>query len=263
MKTSSTSGFSLLEMALLLVIYGGIAAMAVTAGLQWLDQEEVKSSKRSLKTVERALASYAKINGRLPCPGDLTIHEDSDYYGFEAAEITLDSGTTEPMDQCGAGGNIASVHGGDGVYIGSVPARTLGLPESAMRDSWGGHIIYMIDQSVTRDGSLNGYAGHTMIEQTDDSESSIIVQSDASGTVVTNNAMYALISFGPNQHGALNKNHTRIDHETDVSAEELENCDCDNTATPTGADRVIVTRAEPGVMDDLVVYKLRSQLIID
>lgn len=105
------SGFSLVEIAVVLVILAIlISAVGIPLATQ-LDLQKTKDTEKQLEIVREALYGFAMANGRLPCPAT-----DGVVYG-----ATSSSGS-----ESFAGGG-SSANGNCLVYTGFVPAVTLGL----------------------------------------------------------------------------------------------------------------------------------------
>ena len=112
-------GFSLLEMAIVLLI---IAILATAVGIplaSQLDQQRTADTQKQLEAIKEAIYGFAMANGRLPCPAT-----DGVTYGAASS-----NGSEAP-----AGGTCT-------VKLGYVPAVTLGISnvDSAglALDAWG------------------------------------------------------------------------------------------------------------------------------
>lgn len=120
------SGFTLIELAIVLAIMGLLLGMGLTAGKEYLAQQKVKSTAQKLEAVQESLSLYVARMKRLPCP-------DTDHDGDEER----DAGDT----QC----NNTQTSG-------TIPWIDLGLPGDAARDSWNNWLVYRVyDQAA---GSL-------------------------------------------------------------------------------------------------------------
>jgi prepilin-type N-terminal cleavage/methylation domain-containing protein len=120
-----TSGFTLIEIAVVLVVLSILlAAVAIPIATQ-LNQRRATETQRTLDIANQALIGFASVSGRLPCPatdgGSVGI---ANSFGVEA----FAAGGTE------ANGNCA-------VWVGYVPAVTLGLSpvdsQGFLVDGWG------------------------------------------------------------------------------------------------------------------------------
>ena len=145
----AVAGFSLVEFAILLVIFGAIAAASTMLGGKWVEKEEHKSSKLNTKTVEEALDAYRKLNGRLPCPADPTLAPDDANFGVEAANAgTCTGGAPAAGTAAGGAGNTV---------IGVVPTKTLGMGNNLVVDAWGNRFDYYVDKRMTGDNAFTVY----------------------------------------------------------------------------------------------------------
>ena len=127
-------GFSLLEMAVVLIILGFVLG-AILAPIQAQRQQLSQSqTENTLETAKRALIGYAQSKGRLPCPA-----------------IAGQGGSEKPL-----GGGTACTQ-----QIGFLPAVTLGIqPVNAdgfVVDAWNNPVRYAVTQSNT--------AGFTTLNQ--------------------------------------------------------------------------------------------------
>ncbi len=66
------SGFSLIEMAIVLVILGFILGGVVTGLSSQREVQKRNDTKKQLEEIRNAVIGFAQINNRLPCPASLT-----------------------------------------------------------------------------------------------------------------------------------------------------------------------------------------------
>ena len=125
-------GFSLIEIALVLVIIGLALGGIVAALGPQLDNKKVRDTQERIKLATEAITAFAIVNRRLPCPASAASNGDEVVIGV--------------LGQCANFNN------------GFVPARTLGLDErganGTMQDAWGFGIRYSVTR-VTYTGAGN------------------------------------------------------------------------------------------------------------
>ena len=106
-----TSGFSLVEMAIVLAIVGLLLAGLLPSITGQIEQQRRNETRKLLDEIKDALTGYAIINGKLPCPATIVPGE---------ADNTCTSPTSDHF----------------------LPWKTLGVPET---DPWGGKWLYRVE----------------------------------------------------------------------------------------------------------------------
>lgn len=137
MLVKKLSGFSLVEMAVVLAIMGLLLGGLLPMLSGQREIQHIRDTRKLLDEVKEALFGYASANGRLPCPASSTSN------GLESF-CTNASGAcgTEALSPTPAHGRCASP------YNGFVPAVTLGLTpvdsQGYMLDGWNNRIRYAV-----------------------------------------------------------------------------------------------------------------------
>lgn len=228
----SARGFSLIEMAVVLVVFAlMLTGLLMITGTQ-LATQRGKDTQRLLAEARQALIGFAAVNGRLPCP---------------AAPST-------PAGAPGAGvERTPTAAGCTGGQAGVLPWVTLGLPET---DAWGRRITYRVSALhsrtvMARPPTAYGCAVPPPVPPTQaafalcspgDNE----VRVAAAGSALVTGAPAVLVSHGANGFGAWLPAGNQMPASAD--ADEQENHDGDAIAvdrTPTAAfdDQVVVVAA--------------------
>ncbi|NQW81398.1 MAG: prepilin-type N-terminal cleavage/methylation domain-containing protein [Polaromonas sp.] len=129
---TNLQGFTLIEMAMVLVIVGLMMGGIMGALGPQLDNKKVRDTQERIKQASEAIMAFAIANRRLPCPASAASNGDEQFTGVQGACSNFNNGF--------------------------VPARTLGLgergPSGVMQDGWGFGIRYAVTQ-VTYTGSGN------------------------------------------------------------------------------------------------------------
>ena len=107
------AGFTLVEMAMVLLIIGLLLGGLFPTLSTQMDIQRVNETKRQLEDIKEALVGFAVAKGRLPCPADGTAADGNE----------LVTGTTCTLTK------------------GVLPWSTLGVPET---DGWGRRFTYRV-----------------------------------------------------------------------------------------------------------------------
>ena len=139
-KMQHQNGFTLVEMAIVMLIVALLLGGLVPTLSSQIDQRHASETNKQLDEIKEALIGYAIINGRLPCPASIT---PTNSYGAEYPA---------------GGGNCSNF------YDGFVPAATLGLSgtnsSGLVVDSWGNPIRYAVTKwSGNTFTTTNGMSG--------------------------------------------------------------------------------------------------------
>lgn len=138
---NSQNGFTLVEMAIVLLIVGVITVACIRMALPLLDMARRMETTEKIEKIQEALALYAIQNYRIPCPGDPvenTANPFSNGFGFEKNNgIALPNAAS----RCGIGAATA--------WRGVVPFETLGIPRDMARDAWGNYFTYAVSPAFT------------------------------------------------------------------------------------------------------------------
>jgi type II secretory pathway pseudopilin PulG len=233
------AGFSLLELAIVLLISGLLLGGLIMPLSARLDQQKIDTTRAQLETVREALVGYALARDALPCPA-----------------TPASSGTS------------AATATGCTRQHGFVPAVTLGIPGTRNRDqllldAWGSPIRYSVSNSdvngngnwdFVRPGEMRTVTIAALGPDLDicstTTGSSATACANAASTV-TNNAPAVLVSLGKDWAGF-------------TSADQTENVGANVGGGPSGVnypvanDQVFVMRTQAAAtgseFDDLVTW---------
>lgn len=125
-------GFTLLEMAIVIVIIGLALGVMMQASRGIRDAENRSLIKKKLEVLDTAFAHFVAVNKRLPCPANGTIASSALNAGMESPSPA--TGTCNPTTQ---------------IY-GVVPWVTLGLTEEDATDPWMARMTYRVDPTLTQ-----------------------------------------------------------------------------------------------------------------
>lgn len=244
MKTRSSAyavvarsrGFSLVELAVVLVVFalllGGLLMVTTTQ----LATQRVQETQKRMEQARQALVGFAAVNGRLPCPAQPALASGAPGAGVE-----------RPPTAAGCTGGPSGV----------LPWATLGLPET---DAWGRRFTYRVSALYSRTviarlptqygcatppASPPAQAAFALCSPGDNE-----VRVTAAGAPLVTQAPAVVISHGANGLGASLPSGASMPASSD--ADEQENHD---------NDAIAVDRTPSAGYDDLVQW-LPSPLLL-
>jgi prepilin-type N-terminal cleavage/methylation domain-containing protein len=265
------TGFTLLELSVVLTIISLVTVMAITSGIAVISNVKQAATTKKMAAIEDALMAYRTANDRLPCPASLTTQITDINYGLEAGAGTGSSPVSATGVCWGASmlpkANFTSGNAAEG----GVPVATLGLPNDFMFDGWGNRIRYAVDVTFTAAGTFANTPIAAVCGALKVCDGQGLATSTSCTKSRSNGALYVLLSHGPNSQGAYSK--TGLPYNGGVqNTNELANCHCSSsTGAATGTYNAIYVQQAPAYQatyigkdsyyfDDIVSYKERWQM---
>jgi len=165
--TSKTLGFSLVEMAIVLLVFGLIIGGLMGPLKTQMDRLDRKETLKEISLIKESMVGFALRNGRIPCP-------DTDNDGIEDT----------------SGGNCAN-------ELGNVPWATLGV---GRYDGWKRPFTYRVDDRFadTSDGSGCADTDVAGVSFELCSTGDISVLASQGGATVASNVPAVIVSHGKN-----------------------------------------------------------------
>lgn len=236
------SAFSLLELAISLLVVGIVAGVALSLRQSSDNSECLIETKLQLETIQSALDRFITANDRMPMPASRLVGVESPTFGREPktpAELTA-----------------ARLDSASGVTFGALPFQALGLQPSYAGDCWGNKFTYGVTTALTSSSPTGGFLDPTV-------SGAITVKSDTA-TVLTSQIAYVVLSHGRDAIGAVKTNYQ---HGSDKkwcapsASPQSTNCTKDASGTPAADfSTVMSTKFSDGdniaaAFDDLVLFK--------
>ncbi len=120
--------FTLIEMAIVLLVIGILLTMLLAGGRVILDTQKRQSVRAQLDAIDIALANFVAVNKRLPCPANGALMSGIATAGVEVVV----AGNCSPASQVN----------------GVLPWTTLGLTETDASDPWFARFTYRVDPAL-------------------------------------------------------------------------------------------------------------------
>ncbi len=119
-RRSQLAGFTLVELAIVLLIVGLLLGGLLPTLSGQIEQRHVSDTRKQLDEIQQALIGFATIKGRLPCPADGTIPT--------VPGVANNAGVEKASCPAGSNGGV-------------LPWVTLGISET---DAWGRRFTYRV-----------------------------------------------------------------------------------------------------------------------
>jgi hypothetical protein len=237
-------------------VIGTVTGLGLSTGGSVIDSSRRVNTINKLNAIEVALETFRLANNRLPCPGDGQMTETSDptHFGYEAANLGSCTGGTPAANFSAANAQNSNIPGGTSIVEGAVPVRTLNLPDEFQVDGWGRRFAYAVWAPMTSANTFQTYGVNLNCGG--------ISIKNAGGGNRTTSGLYALISYGPDGHGAypVTGGTTRINAGSS-DANQLTNCHCSSSGSDTTYSANYVLKDQTATFDDIVRFRERFQLM--
>ena len=258
---NSTIGFTLLEMSIVVLILGILLVGGINLHLSIVELSEKNLSSDRIYVVDKAIREYVLKNLHLPCPSNILLSETDDNYEENFGKELRDNVDGECyVPRTDEGKSLKH----DDYIAGGVPTKVLGLPSEYAEDAWGNRIVYVVDKKYA--GSKIGFfaSGGASIN--------IKGTKDENDKVVTNRAIYVLISSGQNGNGAFRDG---IQNDINADLDDAKNIitttvstsynplDPSNSSSSTNHNPVFIKDINNKNFDDIVYYRDKNSLIFE
>ena len=215
--TRKQKGFTLIELAISLVIIGTLSAAAIAAYTTYYQKKQITDTKFNVSDVNDKVASFLSKNKFLPCPAAPN----------DATATATDCSVAAPACPP-AGGNVCDVPGAGGRFL------RIGVLPVTVPMAWPVGPATPRQQLVNGDESFDGfhnklsYAVMTDLAQNPAAYALApvtgqIAINDPNGAVITNTARYIVISHGPDGAGAYSASGVR--RPCNAASADGANCD--------------------------------------
>ena len=217
-------GFTVLEMAFVVIIAGIVLAFLGSAMLAFMEENQVRTTEHRMEQIGQAIDRYLSVNGRYPCPANRFLDASNPNFGRDSCILVDFSGTVQN----------ATFH------IGAVPTRTLNFPDEYLSDAWGRKFTYAVSTDLTDSLTYRADLGTLRVN-------------GVAGTVLDTSAHYAVISHGISGNGAFSLGESNSRYvPCSATSQDRENCDDDRNFVSM---LVNSEENEANYYDDYVLFK--------
>lgn len=241
------SGFTLIEIAIVITIIGLLVAGFAQAYQAMMKKNQISEVEKTYDSAQEAMRNFIlsdpnpldglpETESRYPCPASSTAAPTSADFGQEFCP-TVSAGS------CENGVCVRSGTGGQLVFVGALPTRTLGVSSQVAIDPYGNRLTYAVSVDLTSAGSLSGGATPP---------GAITIDPTMAGTPITD-AHFAIITHGEDgagsytYEGAQHPNACRFGEDGDAE-------NCDNDARFSELERSVGSTTE--FYDDSLAFTL-------
>ena len=220
----SEQGFTLIDLAVIMMVLGLLLTPAIQAYRLWHSQQKRVITQERLNDIEEAVRNFYFENNRYPCPANPDLSPDDATFGEEAL---------------GGSGDCTGLPVNSGTVQGAVPFQALRLPVNKSLDGWANKMVYVVTQDLANPlTAFNPGAGAITVNEY------AIVSDPVTGEDICPNTAaapnnsstdvhYTLFSTGETGVGAVNIGGELVETcPTGAGAgREVENCDGDTVFT--------------------------------
>lgn len=209
----SEHGFSLLELAIVMVMIGLVIAPAISIYHTQRIKADWEGTENHVDTSVDEIGGFRSVYGHYPCPASLTAVPGDLNYGHEDC-------TVHPFGTCVGGTcTFASNIVGQQVLTGAIPFKTLNLQESEVYDKYLNRLGYAVTLALTDSTTFDLTGGGI----------SIVDKTPVSIIDPPHRGHFVVLSHGQNQIGGTTKAGVLSAACLSGTPLEQENCDIDAT----------------------------------
>jgi len=244
--------FTLVELAVVLVVIGLIAGGSISIGTVVVDKARYETTHDKLNELKNVLNDYHDRHGRLPCPASRSVDISDATFGRESVTYMATPGDpTSTEVSCHTEGDsvvptgtarVETASGNVVVRIGTLPVRDMMLPDTMIQDEFGNRLAYAVVEGLTDREQFKA-----TLDLMDANEGITVL--DGSSAVILDNAGYVIVSHGINERGAYSYENAKAGPACSSTTLEGENCDDDTIFV----DASLAMNASGGAYNDDLV----------
>jgi prepilin-type N-terminal cleavage/methylation domain-containing protein len=185
-KRKASSGFTLVELAIVLLVTGILMVAYLDASRLWLETRYHDVTMARMRLIQEAMTHYIASNGAYPCPTAPFSYNPDDIQSDDCTTLNLTQ-----IKQAEKHGIVFINYNNRQIIEGAVPFRLLNIPRESALDGWDNQFTYAITTELTDHSTFNANRGAI----------GIIDENDKSMLNPPASALWALVSHGPDGSG--------------------------------------------------------------
>ena len=211
----NNKGFTLLELSIVLLVVGFLTTTSITMTRGYINYQKHKETKNNIDEIVFSINNYVLKNKKLPCPANMK----KNYKNSDAVESCSESREV------------------DGILVGTIPAKDLGLNNKAVADAWQNKLIYMVVKDYT--------------------DENYFMRKSESSSLISNKFAYLIISASSNGNAAYPYNSTTA-RKTDTNGDDYKNSydGFNNDIVYEGVDDIIRTNTKSNIFQNLELFDI-------
>ena len=253
-RAGRTHGFSLIELSIVTAILALVSVLGLEVTAAYAARRAFGVTQDKIAAADVAIKKFYAVNGRLPCPADISVN------------ITMGAAGTE---NCLGNRMVSATN----IDYGTLPYITLGLPVSSIVDAYGSKLQYFVTENLaTSAASFSNTANVGRIEvRTGKLEQPCSANCEVTFDPLTSTgAAYAILSSGADQRGAWMKSGAY--KSCSSYNRRIDTANCNNSSsnpiiTPNQANNVVLFdsrintgNVETNYFDDIVLARGKGDL---
>lgn len=228
-------GFTLIELTIVILISGLLIGLFGNFLVNYNTTIKQKKVQSDLELISESIQRYLEANGKLPCPARFTDTTDDADFGREVDTVCTNVN--------GATAGVLHDATGGGVVTGSVPVRSINIPDEYIEDPWGMRYSYAVSALQASEGTTY-LATNGAISILDGNGNSLIQPAG--------NGSFVILSHGKNKIGGYTVGGVLFELcTTSGSVDERENCNGDATFLNT----LLTSDDAASYFDDFLAYE--------
>lgn len=252
-KTSGEQGFSLIELAVLLIIAGLLVAGVMHYLRVKTAQQKIHATSSAVFSITDGLSRFLSENGFYPCPARRDAGQGGANYGI--AGNCAD--TSVPVGSCANGYCVVASPSVPGarIRVGVIPGRTLNLGMEDILDAQNNQFTYAVTETQATPAYAEGNGAIRLLN----AQRVVGPGNVVSYTPFIENVDIVFFSHGDDQAGAFNAAGNSTGIACTGARTDVENCDGDGTFT---SQYYAMSPAATGPYDDRFVSNIWSWVYI-